>query len=517
MRKAVLPVLVIFMFFAICTSCSGNSPREQSATPPDIDFGIGTPTINIYRPPVGNFKVFAGSTDWKTLIMDEFNVSIEIINISPLHQSAIATSNYYKEAIKNGEIEGLIELNISDFPNLGVLKSEGLILPIDGFLENNMAYQALPESMKSAFVLSDGQTWALAVGSPEGVAARYYYKPWLEKLGISAPRTLDELYEVSRAFAYDDPNDNGIQDEYGMNVNRRTGARMVNDIFLANECYLSNYMACSISFDYRTGAYEDAALKPGMLESLEFIKGLNDAGILHLSQEWSFRETDRFGNFYDFSNFNGSEFDSSQWEKTYFLNDQRERGVIALKPQKCYVLTSNTEDPDSTINSFVNVFLSDVNGMGLGAFGITGRNYEFDGNILHHFYESSDDQGMNFYESNIWLTGLNHDMLNASGATIESNYFSSDYLEASKLNIAEYNNLMSENMLFTDSWFLPHPDYKNVQRSFAAAMYNFYFEMDNISVEDYLDNYIESSRKAGADKILEDLNKDAGTFSTYSY
>lgn len=517
MKKVILPVLIFFILFIICVSCSGGSIDRVETTAPVLNLGDDNTIINIYRPPVGNLKAFSGIEDWENLIEKNFNISIKINNISPLHQSAIATSNYYPKAIENGEIIGLIELNVSDFPNLGVLRSNGLILPLDDFLADNSAYNALPESMKSAFRFADGQTWALAVSSPEGIGTRYFRKSWLDELGLQVPQTLDELYEVSKAFAYDDPNANGIQDEYGMNVNRRTGARMLNDIFLANECYLSNYTACSIAFDYTTGAYEDAVLKPGIIESLEYIKGLNDVGILHLSQEWSFRETAGFGNFYDFSNFSGSSFDLSEWEKIFYLGESREKSVIALKPQKCYVLTSNTENPDSVINAFVNIFLSDVTGMAMGSLGIPDENYTLTGNTLTHLFETSDNEGSDFYENNIWLTGLNHDMLNSSGVTVKSNYFSDDYISMSKSNITEYNDLMNNNLLFTDSWFLPHTDYKNVQRSFAVAMYNYFFEMDNISINDYINNYIESAKKAGAEQILYDLNEDAGTFSTFSY
>ena len=39
------------------------------------------------------------------------------------------------------------------------------------------------------------------------------YRPWLEKLGLDAPTTTDELYEVLKAFKTQDPNGNGIADE----------------------------------------------------------------------------------------------------------------------------------------------------------------------------------------------------------------------------------------------------------------------------------------------------------------
>ena len=517
MKKALSLLISFSLFFTVCVSCSGqseNSPvNEISSFAPLPE----TVIINVYRPPVGNFVTFKGQEEWETYINENYGISVKIHNISPLHQSAIATSNYYPQAIKDGNISGLIELNLSDFPNLGSLKSEGLILPLDDYLSDNSAFNALPESMRNAFKFADGQTWAIPVRSPVGVAMRYLRADWLAALNYDIPHNLDELFEVSKAFAFNDPNGNGENDEYGMNVNRRTGARMLNDIFLANDCYLSNYTACSISYDYTTGAYEDAALKPGMRESLLYIKSLNDTGILQMSQDWSFLESDRLGNFYDFSNFTGSNFDYTKWASVYSFKADKERSVIALKPQKCFVLTSNTESPNSIINAFVNVFLSDINGMALGTFGLPENNFHIDGTTIQHFYESADSEGSDFYENNLWLTGLNHDMLSTSNTEIDSNYFSAQYLLVSKERIEEYNSLLSKNMLFTDSWFLPHPNYKSVQRTFAIAMYTFFFEMNNIDIDEYIGNYIESAKKAGADQILDDLNQDAGTFATYGH
>lgn len=517
MKKALSLFISFSLFFTVCVSCSGQSEPLLSNEISLPDTLTDSVVITINRPPVGNFVTFKDQEEWEIYIYENYGISVNIHNISPLHQSAIATSNYYPQAIKDGNISGLIELNLSDFPNLGSLKSEGLILPLDDYLSDNPAYNSLPESMKSAFKLGDGQTWAIPVCSPTGVAMRYLRTEWLEELNYDIPQNLDELFEVSKAFTFNDPNGNGENDEYGLSINRRTGARMLNDIFLANDCYLSNYTACSISYDYTTGAYEDAVLKPGMRESLLYIKALNDTGILQMNQEWSFLDTDSLGNFYDFSNFTGSNFDSLKWSSIYSFKADKERSVIALKPQKCFVLTSNTESPDSVINAFVNVFLSDINGMALGTFGLPDKNYHFDGTTIQHFYESNDSEGSDFYENNIWLTGLNHDMLSTSGMEIDSNYFSDQFLSLSKERIEEYNSLLNKNMLFTDSWFLPHPNYKSVQRTFAIAMYNFFFEMDNIDIDEYISNYIESAKKAGADQILVDLNQDAGTSATYEH
>jgi putative aldouronate transport system substrate-binding protein len=44
-----------------------------------------------------------------------------------------------------------------------------------------------------------------------------YRTDWLENLGLSVPKNLDELYNVLRAFTYNDPDKNGRDDTFGMN------------------------------------------------------------------------------------------------------------------------------------------------------------------------------------------------------------------------------------------------------------------------------------------------------------
>lgn len=43
-----------------------------------------------------------------------------------------------------------------------------------------------------------------------------YRRDWLERLGLSEPRTVEDLYRVLYAFAHNDPDGNGKQDTYGV-------------------------------------------------------------------------------------------------------------------------------------------------------------------------------------------------------------------------------------------------------------------------------------------------------------
>ena len=69
----------------------------------------------------------------------------------------------------------------------------------------------------------DGKTYATdrarALGR-NGVTIR---KDWLENLGLEEPKTIDEFYNVLKAFTKDDPDGNGKDDTYGLVASKFTG------------------------------------------------------------------------------------------------------------------------------------------------------------------------------------------------------------------------------------------------------------------------------------------------------
>ena len=60
------------------------------------------------------------------------------------------------------------------------------------------------------------------------------------------------------------------------------GPEILGDVFLANECYLTSSFTNSISYDYSTNAYEDAALKPEMKKVLEFTKMITSNNLINI-------------------------------------------------------------------------------------------------------------------------------------------------------------------------------------------------------------------------------------------
>lgn len=80
-----------------------------------------------------------------------------------------------------------------EFENLGKLKEE--------IVENTMV---------------DGKIYSLYQGRPLSRQGMIYRKDWADNLGLEAPKTVEEFYEMSRAFTEDDPDGNGKDDTIGV-------------------------------------------------------------------------------------------------------------------------------------------------------------------------------------------------------------------------------------------------------------------------------------------------------------
>lgn len=93
-------------------------------------------------------------------------------------------------------------------------------------------YAKMPERSKvmfddaaKAFTTIDGRSYGFATPSTwpknEGLLIR---KDWLDKLGLSVPKTTEEFLDVMRAFTYKDPDGNGINDTWGFGAFIETGS-----------------------------------------------------------------------------------------------------------------------------------------------------------------------------------------------------------------------------------------------------------------------------------------------------
>lgn len=102
---------------------------------------------------------------------------------------------------------------------------QGRLRPLDEEIAN-YGPELLEKIPKEAWeqVTFNGRIYAIpSMNEVKGSELMYVRKDWLDRLGLKPPTTLEEYYEVIRAFAWEDPDNNGKHDTTGLLVTENLG------------------------------------------------------------------------------------------------------------------------------------------------------------------------------------------------------------------------------------------------------------------------------------------------------
>jgi len=112
---------------------------------------------------------------------------------------------------------------------------------------------------------------------------------WLKNLNKEAPKTIDELVELARAFTFDDPDGNGVDDTFGLGLNK--------NLVTSNYCTLLGFIGAfgvpgfdhSIYYRNDAGEMTFSYLEPGMKDALKVMQQMYAEGII--DKEFSVKDT----------------------------------------------------------------------------------------------------------------------------------------------------------------------------------------------------------------------------------
>src|SRR5690606_31474844 len=98
--------------------------------------------------------------------------------------------------------------------------ANGQIIPLDGMIEAGYApnlsrLMEEDEGIRKAITSADGHIYSLPnISEADGrISSSWINQKWLDHLGLDMPATVEEFYEVLKAFKERDPNQNGLADE----------------------------------------------------------------------------------------------------------------------------------------------------------------------------------------------------------------------------------------------------------------------------------------------------------------
>jgi putative aldouronate transport system substrate-binding protein len=117
--------------------------------------------------------------------------------------------------LASGEPLDIVYMNS---PNFYALKEQDLFEPLTEWIENSPVLSD-PEIIDPAewerIRQEDGQIYAVFNKFEQGTLP-IVRADWMEKLGFDPPETLDDYYELLKAFTFQDPDGNGKDDTYGL-------------------------------------------------------------------------------------------------------------------------------------------------------------------------------------------------------------------------------------------------------------------------------------------------------------
>ena len=230
--------LLVLMALLLIAGCSQNGNNTTfSNIPPSINISdndmVSNEPINTESPDVP-IRIYSNKsefnidfseyyTDFAELISEKFNIKLE----------AVFANKYYgfdESVIKNKDLFILGGAYLHE--QMAELKEKNLIIPITEYVKKATIWEKMPDYFKNAYKDENGEIWGIPFSDEPLIFARVINKEWLKIANINLPQTVSELYELLYAFTYNDPDQNGANDTYGMGMSdNNIGFLNFKDIF----------------------------------------------------------------------------------------------------------------------------------------------------------------------------------------------------------------------------------------------------------------------------------------------
>lgn len=129
-----------------------------------------------------------------------------------------------------------------------------------------------PEVLKNTMV--DGKVYGLYQERPLSRQGVIYRKDWADRLGLRAPTTLDELYEMLYKFTYEDPDGNGLDDTIGLTDR--------GDLVYGAFKTIASYFGAPNGWGWQEGELKPDFMFEEYRETMKFFRKLHQEGLINL-------------------------------------------------------------------------------------------------------------------------------------------------------------------------------------------------------------------------------------------
>ncbi len=247
--------LILFVVFLVGCNKNESATNLEGDLPYEISI-----MLNFHTPEVPNDRI-------KGLIEEATNT---VLNIH-----FIPDDNYIDRlntAFATGTLPMVVPMNFQMFNQFKDAIRDDQFWEIGPYLHEYENLRRLkPEILANTKV--DGKIYSLYQGRPLSRQGIIYRKDWADRLGLSAPTTTEEFFEMARAFTEDDPNRSGKRDTIG--VAERS------DLVYGAFKTISSWFGVPNDYGMMDGKIVPEFMFPQYIDTLRFIRELYQNGYMN--------------------------------------------------------------------------------------------------------------------------------------------------------------------------------------------------------------------------------------------
>lgn len=251
---------------AATTGASSSSTEKQKVTISTIDFNAGASN--------------SGDNAESTLqtLEDYTNTDLEITWVAPdtleeKNSLAMQSPDTMPMIMTwSGAVTG----------NVVSWAKQGAFVDLTPYLSDSEKYPNLSQqnAQVAKSLTVDGKQFGIYRARVLGRYGMSYRKDWAEKLGLSAPETIDDVEAMLKAFTEDDPDGNGVDDTIGMEMTSYTGPFDI----------MQTWFGCGNGWAEVDGKLIPVWQQDEYFTALDWFKKIYDAG--YIPSDWATRQTD---------------------------------------------------------------------------------------------------------------------------------------------------------------------------------------------------------------------------------
>lgn len=272
------------LLVSMLAGCGGDNADTNTATQAgseeDLAYKVSDDPIEL--------TFFYAGLNGTTPFEDDYPVFTEAARLTNVTLTGtVPTTNTdpyqaFNTMMASGELDDVVTANKSDFDQYA---GQGAFIPLEELIEeyapNIKAFLDEHPDVKKGITSFDGHIYFLPRYEDSGTAKGWYIrKDWLEALNLEEPQTVDEVYNVLKAFKEQDPNGNGQQDEVPF-FNREGTMSDIYNLFGIRQNFSINEETGKVQYskyvpEYKT-AVENAAkwYAEGLIDQEIFTRGAN--------------------------------------------------------------------------------------------------------------------------------------------------------------------------------------------------------------------------------------------------